>query len=73
MKPVDTYGDSELEAGTAMMPPFTAFCQKGLKPNSPNQAVEGLWRDTYVYYGVLRIAVHTISIWLWINTYTYHF
>ena len=38
MKPVDNYGDSELEAGTAMMPSFTAFCQKGLKPNSPNQA-----------------------------------
>lgn len=54
MKPVDTYGDSELEAGTAMMPPFTAFCQKGLKPNSPNQDAWSVVRveDDFSIYSV---------------------
>eukprot|EP00435_Cladocopium_sp_Y103_P058920 s8_g20.t2 len=54
MKPVDNYGDSELEAGTTMMPPVTAFCQKGLKPNSPNQDAWSVVRveDDFSIYSV---------------------
>ena len=38
LKPKDIYGDVELEDGSALMPPITHICQKGMKPNSPNQA-----------------------------------
>ena len=38
LKPKDIYGDVELEDGSALMPPISHICQKGMKPNSPNQA-----------------------------------
>jgi len=37
LKPKDIYGDVELEDGSALMPPISHICQKGMKPNSPNQ------------------------------------
>lgn len=41
LKPKDIYGDTELEDGSALMPPISHICQKGMKPNSPNQACRG--------------------------------
>ena len=76
MKPVDNYGDSELEAGTAMMPPFTAICQKGLKPNSPNQAVTGRRCMCHVLgittHTTTMLLSHNITIYIHIYIYIYY-
>eukprot|EP00438_Fugacium_kawagutii_P033418 Skav220512 [mRNA] locus=scaffold279:162219:165592:- [translate_table: standard] len=59
-KQVDCCGDRELDEGTALMPPFVGICQKGLKPNSPNQARMGTGTQCPVQdaWSVVRVEDH---------------